>query len=62
MTPLYTGAYGRAMTNNDTTPALGHELRDLLARHGCADKYESVMDALDTAGVFDPTWSDESDE
>ena len=50
------------MTNNETTPALGHELRDLLARHGHADKYESVMDALDTAGAFEPAWSDEGDE
>ena len=50
------------MTNSNTTPALGHELRDLLARHGYANKYESVMDALDAAGVFEPAWSDESDE
>ena len=62
MTGLCAGAYARAMTNNETTPALGHELRDLLARHGHADKYESVMDALDTAGAFEPAWSDEGDE
>lgn len=41
---------------------LNHDMRALLAAHGIAEHFETVMNALDNAGAFDPTWSDETDD
>lgn len=43
-------------------PAFGHELRALLDRHGLEAHYNTVMGVLDSAGVFEKTWTEGGDD